>query len=154
MELQNAFTILVHERMVRQAARGGYEMRFPMYARSFIEMAFSTPERMRLRGTFAKFVHIQSLAGVIPELVANRRSKAEFSLAFTRHLDRIRTVLVEELPLNGNGNLDSAGMARLYDFYGKAPYGEKPIWELWGIFSCEGVFGAIPAQPIAFATGD
>ena len=144
MELQNAFTLLVHERQVRQSARCGYDLRFPMYARKFMEFAFAVPERMRMRGAVTKFVHIRALADLIPNIVASRRSKAEFSLAFTRHLDKIRTVLVEDLPLNGNGNLDSTGMARLYDFYCKAPYGQKPIWELWGIFSCEGVFGAVP----------
>ena len=144
MVLSDAFVGLAHDRMVRQAARAGYEQRFPMYARSFIDFAFASPERTRLRGDFAKFVHIRALEGLIPELVANRRSKAEFSLAFTRHLDKMRSVLVEELPFNGNGNLDSSGMARLYDFYDKAAYGEKPIWDLWGIFSCEGVFGAVP----------
>ena len=154
MEMQNAFTGLVHERMTRQAARGGYDLRFPMYARRFIEFAFATPERLRLRGSTAKFIHLQALGKLIPELVANRRSKAEFSLAFTRHLDRMGGLMVEQLPLNGNGNLDSLGMARLYDLYYKAPYGEKPIWDLWGIFSCEGVFGTAPKQSIALATGD
>jgi asparagine synthase (glutamine-hydrolysing) len=135
---------LAHDRMVRQAARSGYEQRFPMYARNFIDFAFATPERTRLRGDFAKFVHIRALGGLLPELVANRRSKAEFSLAFTRHFDSMRAQFVDELPANGNGNIDSCGIARLYNSYEKAPDGEKPIWELWGIFSCEGVFGAVP----------
>ena len=154
MDLNNAFPQLVHERMVRQRARGGYDARFPLYTRAFIAFAFSTPEWTRLRSNTPKFVHLASLGALIPELVANRRSKAEFSLAFTRHLDKLKKLLVEELPLNGNGNLDSLGMARLYDFYIKAPYGEKPIWDLWGIFSCEGVFGGIPERSFALATGD
>ena len=154
MELCNAFSGFMHERMLRQAARGGYELRFPMYGRRFVEFAFATPERMRLRGNVAKFMHLRSLGGIIPELVANRRSKGEFSLAFTRHLDKMRKLLIEALPLNGNGNLDSQGMAQLYDFYEKAPYGSKPIWDLWGIFSCEGVFGGISERSLVLATGD
>jgi asparagine synthase (glutamine-hydrolysing) len=154
MELNNSYCLLAHERMNRQSARTGFDMRYPMYARPFIEFAFATPEHLRLRGAMGKNVHIQSLNDLLPELVAKRTSKAEFSLAFTRHLDRMKGLLVDEMPRNGNGNLDSAGLARLYDCYCRAPYGQKPVWELWGIFSCEGVFGTNPGWLLALATGE
>jgi asparagine synthase (glutamine-hydrolysing) len=136
--LQHPFNELSRDQFPRQCARQGYEPRSPMYARRFIEFAFSTPERIRLRGHTRKHVHVHALQDLLPEKVRNRRTKADFSLAFERHLDKMGNALVSTLPAAGCGYLSQGGMKRLYDYYCASPVGERPIWELWGAFSCAG----------------
>jgi len=137
--LKDPFLEQTRDQVNRQYARVGYEPRAPMYARRFIEFAFSTPERIRLRGHTRKYVHVQALQGFLPEKVRNRRTKADFSLAFTRHLNKVEERLVDLLPANGGVYLSQSGMKRLYGYYRKCP-SDGPIWELWGALSCAGLF--------------
>lgn len=139
--LKNPFFELARDQFDRQCARVGYEPRTPMYARRFIEFAFSTPERIRLRGRTVKHVHIQALDALLPEKVRNRRTKADFSLAFERHLDKMHDVFVDLLPAAGGDYLRRGGMERLYSCYRKWPVDIRPIWELWGTFACAAPFG-------------
>ena len=136
--LQDPFLEFSRDQVNRQYARIGYEPRTPMYARKFIEFAFSTPERIRLRGHVRKHAHIHALNGLLPEKVRNRRTKADFSLAFTRHLDKMEDTFVNSVPAIGRGYLSQSGMKRLYGCYRKFRTDGGPIWELWGAFACSG----------------
>lgn len=138
--LKEPFGELFRDQFNRQCARIGYEPRTPMYARRFIEFAFATPERIRLRGNTRKHVHIHALHDLLPEKVRNRSTKADFSLAFGRHLDEMQEVFVNSLPATGRGYLSRAGMERLYSYYRKRPVGARPIWELWGAYACASAF--------------
>ena len=133
--LKSPFSELSRDQVNRQHARVGFEPRTPMYARKFIEFAFSTPERIRLRGDSRKHVHIHALRGLLPEKVRNRRTKADFSLAFARHLDKMGDTLGNSLSADGGGYLSQSGMKRLYSRYRRRPIDQGPIWELWGAFS-------------------
>ncbi|MEP6867913.1 MAG: asparagine synthase C-terminal domain-containing protein [Novosphingobium sp.] len=145
MELQQSFGRIVRDHLSRQSAQLGFDLRYPMFSRQFIEFAFATPERLRLRGGVTKFIHRKSLADLLPDSVANRTSKGEFSLAFAKHLGNT-TVLTNELltatVLNNwpSRVLSPQGVGQLYQRYLDAPAGEKPIWELWGAFMCANVF--------------
>ena len=136
--LKDPFVEQTRDRVNRQYARIGYEPRTPMYARKFIEFAFSTPERIRLRGHTRKHVHIHSLNDLLPEKVRNRRTKADFSLAFARHLDNREDTFVNSIPADGYGYLSQSGMKRLYGCYRKIRIDGGPIWELWGAFAVTG----------------
>lgn len=124
----------------RNCARTGFERRSPMFSRRFIEFAFAIPERLRSRGGMNKFIHRKALAGLLPDVVANRATKAEFSLSFSRLLDEMRELFVEDLPRNGGGCLDAKGMDRLFGSYRTAG---NSIWELWGIFGCENAIRSV-----------
>ena len=137
--LREPYTEFARDKVSRQCARLGYEWRTPMYARQFIEFAFSTPERVRLKGRTRKYIHVNALHDLLPANVRNRRTKADFSLAFERHLDEMRTLFVEELPAASSGYLSERGMKKLYECYRKWPVNDRPIWELWGAFSCAGL---------------
>ena len=136
--LKDPFLEHSRDQVNRQYARIGYEPRAPMYARRFIEFAFSTPERIRLRGHGRKHVHIHALNGLLPEKVRNRRTKADFSLAFARHLDKMEDTFVNSVPADGFGYLSQSGIKRLYGSYRKYRMDGGPIWELWGAFACTG----------------
>ena len=55
----------------------------------FVQFAFLTPERLRLRGNVSKFIHRQALRDLLPDLVRERTDKAEFSLVFSKPLCEI-----------------------------------------------------------------
>jgi asparagine synthase (glutamine-hydrolysing) len=135
MTLNDPFALIVWDQFSRQSARLGYEIRTPMYAREFIDFAFATPERIRRRGDTLKFVHIGALRGIIPDAIADRRTKAEFDLAFTRHFaelaarDRDRTAR-HRLPLAENCRLEDLLEAHLLD-----PSDGRPTWLAWNIFA-------------------
>jgi hypothetical protein len=76
------------------------------------------------------------MRGTLPDQVLDRPGKAEFSQALTRHLDALRTLLVETLPRR-SANLDAEGMARLYDCYASKSEDIRGTWELWGALGCE-----------------
>ena len=136
MQLKDPFIELARDQYGRQRAREGCEPRTPMYARQFIEFAFSTPERIKLCGDTHKYVHVSALADLLPAKVLQRKTKAEFSLAFERQIDRIYGDSDGSAPLEGDRYLDRTGVERLFQNYLKLPLGYRPIWELWGIFAC------------------
>lgn len=142
MALKDSFAEMARDHFDRQCARQAYEPRTPMYARQFIEFAFSTPERIRLRGDTRKHVHVKAMAGLLPDFVLRRKTKADFSLAFEHHLDRMSGMFKDVLPAIRTGHLDRQGVAKLYESYLRLPVDERPVWELWGLYSCESLFQA------------
>lgn len=136
MELKDPFDNIARDLVERQCAQLGYQPRSPMFARRFIEFAFSTPERTRLRGDQRKFTHVGAMKGLLPESVRTRKTKADFSLAFERHLDKMQAMLVEDLPARNPACLSASGMGRLFAEYQFDPDNDGPVWELWGVFAC------------------
>jgi asparagine synthase (glutamine-hydrolysing) len=141
--LRNPFNELARDQFTRQCARQGYEPRTPMYARRYIEFAFSTPERVRLHGKRRKHVHVQALQDLLPQKVLTRQTKADFSLAFEHYLNEMKAVFAKTLPAASGGVLNRNGLARLYECYRAWPLDARPIWELWGAFAC-----AVPFEVI------
>lgn len=135
--LEDAYLGIARDNLVRQCARIGYETRFPMYARRYIEFAFAIPEALRLRGSTKKYIHVQALDQDLPAVVARRKTKAAFIQAATRLIDSMRPLLVETLPFGETGHIDPDGMSRLYDCYAQSGYDNAPAWQLWGAFGCE-----------------
>lgn len=127
----------------RQLSRGGLERRSPMYMRRFIEFAFATPEQIKLRGHTARYTHRHALAGLMPDIVANRQTKADFSIAFTHQLDSMRNLFVNVLPKIDAGTLNQSGVEKLYDRYTASRGPGTAIWQLWGIFGCVNVLGLV-----------
>lgn len=72
----------------RESARGGFDPRSPMASRAMVEFAFSTPQRLRLRGRMFKHVHREAMVGLLPDKVVRRRTKAVFDFSFDRLLDK------------------------------------------------------------------
>lgn len=137
MCLDEAFLAIALNSNGRQAARGGYEVRSPMFSRSFIEFAFSIPEHMRLRGATRKYLHVAALAEWMPEVVVRRQDKATFRVVFDRLLDGIGDYFTRRLPACHPDVFDAEGMAELFRQYREGGQGAWPGWELWGCFSSE-----------------
>ena len=140
MVMTDPFALVVWDQFSRQSSRLGYEIRTPMYARKFIEFAFSTPERIRLRGDTRKYVHIKALEGLLPEVVAKRKTKADFMVAFRRILSDAETALAISQNSGGSGFLNQKGIAKLFDRHRDNPTDGILIWHLWTIYEIEQLF--------------
>jgi len=137
--LYDPFTVQAMEFLEREGARSGLEIRHPFNTRDFVQFAFSTPARLRLRGDRTKYIHVRALQGLLPPAILDRTTKAEFSVTLDRQLKQMKELLTRELPNKRTGWLEAAGMARLYKAYAKSPQAGWPLWVLWGIFGSDKV---------------
>ena len=128
------FNLVAFDLIVRQRARSGLESRSPMLMRSFIEFSAATPERLRLRGGVTKMIHRKALAGILPDLILERQSKAEFSVTWRALQKELLAWLRARSPADLSPNLDRAGMRRMVAIEGNSEIDETPFWELWAIF--------------------
>jgi asparagine synthase (glutamine-hydrolysing) len=138
--LHSAFTAQVLERLERQGAHAGLEMRHPLSDPRLVQHAFSTPQRLRLRGNRTKYIHVQAMRGLMPQTILDRKTKAEFSVVFRGHLDGMKETLTGVLPRERPDWVEQAGMARLFRIYQDNPQSGWPLWVLWGIHGCDAVF--------------
>jgi asparagine synthase (glutamine-hydrolysing) len=118
-------------------AEHGIEIRRPLYTQALVQFAFSTPERMRLRGSRNKFMHVNALRGVMPQVVLERQDKAEFSVVFDEHLKDMKSYFAERVASRRPEWLAGDGMKRLFEEYENNPTQKWPIWALWGVFGCD-----------------
>jgi asparagine synthase (glutamine-hydrolysing) len=88
-QVTNGFLVQVEETDERQAARCGLELRHPFHDRRVVEFGLQIPEDQRRRGLFTKFVLRNAMAGMLPESIRERRTKADFSHAFLQALQAL-----------------------------------------------------------------
>lgn len=138
--LHDPFTSNVMERVELEGARSGIEIRHPFHDHRYIQYAFSTPARLRLRGDTRKVIHRQAMQGAMPQAILERKTKADFLSVFHPNLDRMRATLTETLPHERASWVSSQGMARLFETYQNNPQNGKPYWILWGIYGCDCVY--------------
>ena len=137
--LYDAFTAQVTERAEREAAHSGIEIRHPLNDHKLVQYAFSTPERLRLRGDRSKYIHTQALQGLMPQAILDRKSKADFSIVIRNDIDHMRGTLTANPFTDSARWLDPEGVARLFRFYQDNPQTLWPMWVLWGIYGCNEV---------------
>lgn len=141
MVLTDPRALVTWDQTARQSARIGYEIRTPMYSRAFIEFAFATPERIRLRGNTGKYLHIKALSDLLPVAVSNRKTKADFAIAFLRNLNVLGGALTDILRESQTGYLDARKSAMLYERLSRDPVGGRLMWQLWSMLEIESLFG-------------
>lgn len=137
--LEDAFTSQVMERIERDAARAGIEMRHPYLSARMIQLAFAMPERLRLRGKQHKYLHLRAMEGLVPAKLLERGDKAEFSQVFATHLPALREKLIR-FAQSRPDLIDSAGIVRLLDAVDGSAQAPPEIWPLWSIFGVAEVF--------------
>lgn len=138
--LHDPFMVQVIERFEREGALSGIEIRHPFWDHRIAQFAFSTPERLRLHGSRTKYIHVQALQGILPPIILERTSKAEFSSVFQAHLDAMQQSFSMTLPHEHAKWLAPDGMKRLYKAYQDTPQSGRSQWALWGIYGCDKVF--------------
>ena len=124
----------------RMAAHYGLEIRWPFFNLQLAQFAFSSPDRIRLRGSTHKFVHRQAMHGLLPPVVAERTTKADFMITFRRYLKEMEAVYCNEI---ASKREDWVVPDKLRDLFritqsGPTPNG-MPEWQLWGVFCCDAI---------------
>lgn len=118
-------------------ARFGLEVRQPFNTAEYVQFAFSTPERLRLRGDSNKYIHVQALQTLMPPVILNRRTKADFSCVFRQHLDQMQEVFTVSLALERPDWVTKDGMNQLFKYYRDNPQHGWTLWVLWSIYGCD-----------------
>jgi asparagine synthase (glutamine-hydrolysing) len=131
------FDGVIWEHFNRLTANFGVEHRHPFLASEFVQFAFSTPERLRLRGDQDKYIHRQALQNVLPRMIIKRRSKAYFADPFARSLHPLKEYLTEGLPQRRDGWVDRDGVRRLFEAQLEKPEEGWHSWILWAMVGCD-----------------
>jgi asparagine synthase (glutamine-hydrolysing) len=132
-----AFRDIGREGDEQRNAGYGMETRRPLDTPEFVQFAFSTPERLRLRGDIEKYIHRQALQGYMPQYVLERKNKAGFATVFRGYLDRLEGVLTKDIPDTRTEWVTSDGVKQLYKTYRERPRLGWPAWILWAIYGCD-----------------
>lgn len=100
----------------RMYAARGLEARSPLNTAAMVQFAAALPQRMKMRGTSHKYIHVQAMQGLLPESLRRRRDKGEFSFAFRPLLTGLADFF------RGQGSVplprawvDDAGLEQLYE---------------------------------------
>ncbi len=134
--LYDPLVTYVMEKFEHESSLAGLELRHPFFDRAIVQHAFSTPDRMRLRGDTAKYIHIQALQRIMPPKILNRRDRAYFSSAFHNRLNCMKDILSETLPAEHPDWFSAEGMAQLFNSYRNDPGEGRRMWPLWSAFGC------------------
>lgn len=102
-----------------------------------VQFSFSTSERFRRQGETDRALHRRAMAGLLPELVLQRRNRADFMVAFRRHADEIGQTLSEELmQQERRGWVLAEPMRQRYTEFGNKSFDGVPEWLVWSLFGC------------------
>ena len=143
--LMNGWAVHIREIEARSAAAIGVEVLYPFFDRELIEFCFSLPDEILQRGGLSKFVLRQSLQGMLPPSILERRDKADFSFVGVELLEAIGgRAVFENLKLYECGWIDRNVTLGLYDqmlrWYGQSdPRYVEPSWILWNLYGGERV---------------
>jgi len=129
----------------RSAAFAGVEHRHPFYDRHVIEFAMAIPESQKWRIDRSKFVLRNAMRGLLPELVRERKSKADLTAFVIRTYNALGwRAIFRDMALESAGWVDTAKTI--------ATCGERladpaaDLWPVWTVFAMElwfrTIFGA------------
>lgn len=119
--------------MQRQRARAGLEARNPMLTCGFIAFCSSAPKWIFLQGGLTKSVHRKAMRGILPDLIVDRTSKAEFSAptvtrAFAQAVQAADPAWLEPI-------CDADGLIRLTQPGKQLSIDPYRGWEIWGAYA-------------------
>jgi asparagine synthase (glutamine-hydrolysing) len=127
------FGAYARARMQRQRGLSGIESRHPMFTRQFIGFSLATPEHIRRRAGVTKVVHRIAMQGILPDMILERRTKADFEsdatdLEMARYCAGPGRPFLDEI-------CESKGLARLIAEGCANTVDEDRSWELWGVYA-------------------
>jgi asparagine synthase (glutamine-hydrolysing) len=134
--LMEPFILGAGEWTERHLTAAGLEVRHPYRSRGSVEFAFSVPVRMLARAGVNRWLHRKTVRGLLPEAVAERWSKAGFSVTYQRALTELECRFDREISESLSGRVEDGLVERTYrtsvQGFGGAimPAG----FRLWGAF--------------------
>jgi asparagine synthase (glutamine-hydrolysing) len=135
LQLDGAYSVLARESEERLCAHAGLEIRRPFWDARIIEFALATPDRLRCHGSTSKALHRQAMQGLLPEPVRQRKTKADFMIAFHWSTEEIRAYLDRILPRVEEWVVPARARSVLAQ-YGNPSGDGWPEWRAWALFDC------------------
>lgn len=127
----------------KMASRLGIEVRQPMRSASIVQFAFSTPDRLRLRGWTNKYMHVHAMRGLLPDSVVRRNTKAQFRCVFGPILDPLENAFAREIPERLSEWLEPEAVRAVHQAYferqasNRSSDSDAAQWILWNLFACD-----------------
>lgn len=112
--LRNPYNMLAHENHELFTASHGLELRRPLYTPAMVQFSFAVPKRLLFAGGVNRHCHRQALAGLLPETVLQRESKAEFSVTYHHYLPAMQDLLSREIPARRPAWLDQQAISTAF----------------------------------------
>lgn len=137
--LNDPFGDHVMEVNERLNASLGLEGRNPFLSPAVVQLSFSVPEWMRRRGERNKYLHVKALDGLMPRLVLDRQSKADFGSVARPQLDAREPVFAGELVETLRPWIEPDGLRDLFRTYRQEPQSGWPVWSLSAVLGWGGV---------------
>jgi asparagine synthase (glutamine-hydrolysing) len=127
----------------RAASWFGLEERHPLNDRRIVEFALALPEDQRWRRDRPKYILRQAMAGLLPETVRQRLTKADFSHSFAATFQALGGEhFFDSLSVTSMGWVEGAWVRRMYQqmaqLYAHGDEGYAAyVWPLWMILGTE-----------------
>ena len=127
------FSDLTNGLMRRQRSKIGLESRHPMLSRAFIEFSLRTPAYIKRKGSITKAIHRESMQGILPAEVLERKTKANFTNTkidqqFADYVRRHARDQLAEI-------CDFEGLERVLRVDFSTSEGDLWAWEIWGLYA-------------------
>jgi asparagine synthase (glutamine-hydrolysing) len=135
--LEGAYDALARELEERLSSSLQLELRKPFFNAKIIQFAFSTPERLRSRGHTTKWLHRQALKGLLPDLVLNRTTKADFMVTFHRQFDSTKAELTNGIVPRRAAWIQPERAAMICKNYHDVRFAGWAGWWLWTLAGCD-----------------
>ena len=135
--LEGAYDVLARELEERLSSSLQLELRKPFFNEKIIQFAFSTPERLRSRGHMTKWLHRQSMKGLLPDVVLNRTTKADFMTTFRRQLESMHAELKSDIVPRRAAWIQPERAITLCDNYHDVAFSGWAEWWLWTLVGCD-----------------
>ena len=119
--LLDAYSVWAREAEERMSSSVGLELRKPFWNPNQAQFCLATPARLRSRGRINKALHRTAMIGLLPELVLQRETKAEFSITCHRHLLEMKAELTQRISAKRHDWVEPRGVAALFERYENAP---------------------------------
>ncbi|MEW6544778.1 MAG: asparagine synthase (glutamine-hydrolyzing) [Nitrospirota bacterium] len=152
LSLRSGEHTLSCELVDRSAARFGLENRHPFNDRRFIEFVLSLPQTQRQRDGRIKFIMRQAMRDLLPDLVRERQTKAEFSPVFLRAFETLGgRQFFASLSAVTQGWVCKETVCRMYEETLRASADDEGIphvWPLWMIAGMDLWGNAALKEPI------
>ena len=137
LTLSAAYSAFARESEERLSASTGMELRRPFFDPGMIQFSFATDERLRRRGRVGKAMHRQAMIGLLPELVLNRETKANFMVAFHWHLEPMTEALTQLIPTRRSQWVQAPAVRAMCASQRKPKHLGWPELMLWTLFTCD-----------------
>lgn len=137
--LSGAYAAMAREGEERLSSSLGIELRRPFWDARMVQFAFSTADRLRVRGAVDKAMHRRAMKDLLPLSVLERNTKADFMVAFRWHWPELKEALMQRKEGSDRVQrwVNPAHVQRLYDQGSAIEHSGWPEWLLWTLFACD-----------------